>query len=82
MKTLLSIALLAGLAVTTEQCGKDRATYRVTYTDNGNQYTDTIQAEFFERALFGSDVTFHSLGNAPMTIENVDTIKQIERNSK
>lgn len=77
MKTLLSIALLAGVAITTEQCGKDHATYQVTYTHNGNQYTDTIQAEYFERALFGSDVTFHSVGSAPITCENVDTIREL-----
>lgn len=82
MRIILAVTLLTGMAITTEQCGKDRATYQVTYTDNGNQHTDTVQAEYFERALFGNDVTFHSLGNAPMTIENVDTIKQIERKSK
>jgi hypothetical protein len=77
MKTLPLIALLAGMAITTERCGKDHATYQVTYIHNGNQHTDTIQAEYFARALFGSAVTFHSVGSAPITYENVDTIREL-----
>ena len=77
MRIILTVTLLTGMTITTEQCGKDRSTYQVTYTDNGNQHTDTVQAEYFERALFGSDVTFYSYGNAPMTIENVDTIREL-----
>ncbi len=79
MKSVITIATLCVLTILPTECVKSNGTHRyaVTYTEGCEQATDTVEAEYFERAMFGDAVTFHSLRNAPLTIEHVDTIKQI-----
>lgn len=79
MKSAITITTMCALSILPAECvkGNHARRYAVTYTEGSRQATDTVEAEYFERALFGSDVTFHSFGNAPITIEHVDTIKQI-----
>lgn len=70
---------MCALSILPTECvkGNQVRRYAVTYTEGDRQASDTVEAEYFERSLFGSDVTFHSLGNAPMTIEHVDTIREL-----
>jgi hypothetical protein len=79
MKAIITIAALCTLTILPTECVKSNGTrrYAVTYTEGSRQATDTVEAEYFERAMFGSDVTFHSVGSAPMTIEHVDTIREL-----
>lgn len=79
MKSIITIATLCTLTILPAECVKGDRTrrYAVTYTEDREQATDTVEAEYFERAMFGDAVTFHSIGNAPMTIEHVDTIREL-----
>ena len=79
MKSIITIATLCTLTILPTECVKSNGArrYAVTYTEGSRQVTDTVEAEYFERAMFGDAVTFHSLRNAPQTIENVDTIREL-----
>jgi hypothetical protein len=79
MKSAVTIATLCALSILPTECvrGSQTRRYAVTYTEGSRQATDTVEAEYFERAMFGNAVTFHSIGNAPMTIKHVDTIREL-----
>lgn len=77
MKTLLTLTTLTALLIL-PRCTNDRNTYVVTYTEQGEQRTDTITAEYFEKAMFGGVVTFHSMGEPPRRYEHTDTIRQLK----